>query len=160
MQAIIDNILTNKWSYTPEEVNYQYNVLLHELKSISDLRIFKYRIIDLMTHFYQLRAKVCPHCKEINFFEMDEVINDTFITCKKCERTFNFWKNSFTIFEDIPWNILRCFNCSCSECVNESHELPEFISMDELLETEKDDWKFKTYSGHIVNLLDVITKFA
>ena len=160
MQAIIDNILTHKWSYTPEEVSYQYSVLLHELKSISDLLVFKYRIIDTMAHFYQLRARVCPHCKEINFFEMDEVINDSLHICKKCEQEFSFWENSFTIFEDIPWNNKRCFECPCPECVNGSHELPEFISMYELLEAENHNWMIPSRCGCMVNLLNVIKKFA
>ena len=160
IQTIINDILTNKRVYTVKEVDNQYNILLQELKSINDLRILKYRIIDTLKNFYQLRAKVCPHCQMINFFDMDEVLGDSFHICKACEQKFSFWHNSFTIFEEIPWNTLRCFQCTCRECVDDPYDCPEFISMYELLETEKDDWKFQTRCGHIVNLLDVIKKFA
>ena len=115
-----------------------------------------YPILD-ETYTLSNNSKICSWWDLVKKIAIEINYNDI---CEKCEQKFSFWENSFTIFEDIPWNNKRCFECPCSECVNESHELPEFISMYELLETEKDNWKFQTRCGHIVNLLDVITKFA
>lgn len=152
--TIIDNILTNKWTYSIDEVNKQFDILLHELKSINDLFIFKNRIIDNLNNFWQLRAKVCPHCQSIEFFTMDEVIMDSFHTCSECKKTITFWQSTYTIFEVIPYNIKRCFRCECTP------DDEEFICMYELLESEKNKWVIKSRCGHFVDLSKYITRFA